>query len=441
LKIVAKGLAEALVAGPWQRDDLIERGSRAVRRRGRWLRPLIGRLLTVFDGCPRPSALRVAAFLTEDAGFRKAFARQPIVLSGRPLLPAVMAPAPGAPARWRVPGITTAAALADWLGLTSAELVWFSKSQAERRRPADGPLCHYRYRWVAKRSGSTRLIEAPKPRLRAIQRRVLDEILAGIPPHDAAHGYRRGRSARTFVEPHVGRDVVLRMDLQDFFPSIAISRIRALFRTSGYPDEVASLLAGLCTNVVPSAVWSAEGALCQGPQAQRLRRLVAQPHLPQGAPTSPALANLCAFGLDCRLAGLARAVAATYTRYADDLLFSGGPDFASKVERFQAHIGAIVIEEGFTVAFRKTRRMRRGTRQHAAGLILNRKMNIARDEFDTLKATLFNCTRCDPREQNRAGHPDFRAHLAGRIAYVSSIHPERGHRLKTLFDRIVWPDK
>jgi hypothetical protein len=136
---------------------------------------------------------------------------------------------------------------------------------------------------------------------------------------------------------------------------------------------------------------------------------------------------------------LARSADASYTRYADDLLFSGGPSFARGVERFCAHVGAIAIEEGYEVAFHKTRVMRRGVRQRAAGLVLNERINVARDEYDALRATLFNCTRGDPRRQDRVGRPDFRAHLAGRVAHVASVHPERGRRLKGLLDRIDWP--
>ena len=117
-KLVARGLAEALVAGPWRLDDLVDRGGRAVRRRGRWLRPLVRRLLEAIGEGPRPSALRVAAWLLGDAGFRHVFDTHEIALSGRSWRPAVMDPAPGAPAGWTVPEITTAVALAERFGLT-----------------------------------------------------------------------------------------------------------------------------------------------------------------------------------------------------------------------------------------------------------------------------------------------------------------------------------
>ncbi len=96
------------------------------------------------------------------------------------------------------------------------------------------------------------------------------------------------------------------------------------------------------------------------------------------------------------------------------------------------------MEEGFAVNHRKTRIMSQGMRQHLAGLVTNDRLNIARPEFDALKATLTNCARFGPESQNRSDHPAFRAHLEGRIAFVASIHPGKGERLRAIFDRIEW---
>jgi hypothetical protein len=148
--------------------------------------------------------------------------------------------------------ICSARELADWLGLTIGELDWFSDLRSFEYKQSPGRLRHYYYRVLGKRFGQVRLIEAPKRRLKTIQRRILDEIVNLIPLHDSVHGFRRGRSITSFATPHVGRHVVLRFDLQDFFPSIGAARIGALFRTVGYPERVADLLAGLCTNATPS---------------------------------------------------------------------------------------------------------------------------------------------------------------------------------------------
>jgi len=198
--------------------------------------------------------------------------------------------------------------------------------------------------------------------------------------------------------------------------------VQALFRTMGYPEAVADLLGGLCTTVAPHEFG-----------------IYNRPHLPQGAPTSPALANLCAYRVDCRLTGMAKSAGAVYTRYADDLAFSGGEEFERCVERFSTHVAAILHEDGFTVHHRKTRIMRQSVRQQLAGLVANERINTRRSDFDRLKATLTNCVRLGPNSQNRDAHPHFRLHLQGRVAFAESIHPAKGKRLRALFHQIPWP--
>jgi hypothetical protein len=402
---------------------------------------LADRLIQAYGGERRPRYYRVLQFLLQDAGFRRACRNHELSVGNVRRMHPEMAPAPGRRVTWDVPALVTVGELAEWLELQPKALDWFADLRGLERTVAAGPLRHYRYHWLAKRAGgSARLIEAPKPRLKAIQRRVLHGILDQIPPHAVAHGFFRGRSTRSFVAPHVGQPLVLRTDLKDFFPSVPRSRVVAVFCAAGYPEEVSRYLAGLCTNLVPPEVWESFPQYQYGTIGDRWRHddLHRRPHLPQGAPTSPALANLCSYRLDCRLAGLARSFAAQYTRYADDLLFSGGAVLARSIRYFHAAVCAIAMDEGFQVNARKTRIMRSGVRQHAAGLVLNQGPNIARDEFDRLKAILYNCVRQGPASQNRGGLPDFRSHLAGRIAFVESVHPARGQRLRELFDRIEW---
>jgi len=436
------GLAEAFLAGPWDLDGLVERGGRVLGRKYRWLRPLARRVLAGFAEGPRPRAARLVVFLGDDHRFQKACGRHKLTRHFVPWSTPVMSPAPGAPASWPVPAIATPAELATFLDLELNELDWFADCQTRERTARSEPLRHYRYRWVAKRSGSLRLIEAPKPRLKRLQRRLLDAILLHIPPHESAHGFRPGRSVTTFVAPHVGQSIVLKMDLRDFFVSISSARVVAIYLTAGYPEAVARLLAGLGTNTVPLEVWKQSAGLALDPAGSpaswQARRFYRQPHLPQGAPTSPALANLAAYRLDARLTGLAAAARASYTRYADDMVFSGGESFARSIDRFAIHVAAIALEEGFAVQHRKTRIMRQGVRQLAAGVVLNQRINTTRHDYDQLKAILWNCARHGPHGQNRTAVADFRAHLAGCVAHAARINPERGHRLKGLFERISW---
>jgi hypothetical protein len=337
----------------------------------------------------------------------------------------------------QIPKFVYVGDVAAWLGLAASELEWFCDGRHLERCDQVEPLRHYRRRWIRKRGGAARLIESPKPRLKQIQRRILREILDPLPPHPAAHGFRRGRNIVSFASPHVAQELLIRLDLSDFFPSIRTARISGVFRTLGYSQPVAHCLAALCTTWTPAQVFATF------PGDDPTKRMAAehlyrQPHLPQGAPTSPALANLCAWRLDARLSGFASVAGVNYTRYADDLLFSGERRSWRTVRRFLAQVGAIALDEGFQVNFRKTCVMRSSVRQRAAGIVVNHHINIVRSDFDRLKAILHNCVRRGPASQNRDGRGDFRSHLAGRVAFVTMVNPARGAKLQRLFDRIVW---
>ncbi|PWT71008.1 MAG: RNA-directed DNA polymerase, partial [Proteobacteria bacterium] len=349
-----------------------------------------------------------------------------------------MCPVPAA-RTWGVPPIRTEGELATWLGIELNELYWFSDVAGFGARLGAPPKTrHYSYWILTKRSGNIRLIEAPKSRLKALHRKILSEILERVPIHDAAHGFVKARSITTFAAPHIGRRVVLKMDLQDFFPSFHAARIQTLFRTIGYPERVADLFSGLCCASTPRELWKQMPIEVNPQQWRESRDLYFRTHLPQGAPTSPALANICCYRLDCRLASLANSAGAAYTRYADDLAFSGVGQFVRGIERFANHVAAVLLDEGFSVNFRKTRIMRHGVRQRLTGLVINQHPNVPRDEFDRLKAILTNCVRLGPDTQNREGLSHWRQHLEGRIGFVEMVNPKRGAKLRRIFDVIAW---
>ncbi len=412
-------------------------------REWRWIGPLADRYVERFARSTRPRRREVVQFLLGDEGLQRAWHRNAGKLNVKDWLaaPQQMLPAPKA-ARWQIPAIESEGALAAWLGVGVSELEWFADLKRFSARRKETRLRHYSYRILAKNFSSVRLIESPKPRLKEMQRKILAEILDPIPIHPAAHGFVKSRSIKTFAAPHVGKRVVLRMDLRDFFPSLHIGRVQTLFRTAGYPERVADLLGGLCANAAPRDIWpDMRKAASQWIDSQAIfdaRHRYAFMHLPQGAPTSPVLANLCAYRADCRLAGLAQAAGAVYTRYADDLAFSGDEAFDRCVERFAVQAAAIVLEEGFQVHHRKTRVMRRGVRQYLAGVVTNQRINVVRADFDRLKATLTNCANRGPASQNRENHADFRQHLMGRIAFVEMLNPQKAARLKKIFARIDW---
>jgi len=442
---LARGLALAFLAGPWTADDMVARGRVAfgtgARGRARWLRNLVRRTLEAFPAPPIDREDELASVVAHDRGLRGIAwqtngASRPRVR--RWLIPeARMVPVDGPPAGFRIFPLPSPGDLADALGLHPNELGWFADEQRMNVRSRDAKLWHYHHRWAAKARGGYRLLEAPKPRLKQIQRWLLDNVLAAIPPSDVAHGFVSGRNVRTFVAPHVGRPVVVRIDLADFFASVRRARVAAMLRRVGYPRRVAAALAGLTTARTPDSVLATHPRedVDLGQRFLTNARL-RDAHLPQGAPTSPALSNLAAWRLDRRLARLAAGYGATMTRYADDMAFSGDEAFGKSVRFFVAHVGAIAIEEGFHVNHRKTRVMRHGHRQTLCGVVVNDTTNLPRPERDRLRAALFNATRSGVDSQNRDGRPDFRRHLEGRVAWAAALNPAFGRRLKGLLARL-----
>ncbi len=226
----------------------------------------------------------------------------------------------------------------------------------------------YREFNIPKRSGGVRPIAAPNPALMAIQRAINRRLLARLPVHPCATGFRRGYSIVTNAAPHAGRAVVLRMDIRDFFGATRAERVHRYFRVIGWSEEAAGLITALCTR---------NGAL------------------PQGAPTSPTLSNLVNFRLDARLAGMAQGVSAArggaadicYSRYADDLTFSFGVDDHSAVEMVIWLSKRILSDLGYRLHHkRKLTIRRRHQRQTITGLVVNDGVGLARGTRRWLRA-------------------------------------------------------
>ncbi len=425
---LSAALAAAFLAGAWTEDALARRGAEALDPRPRWLRAVARAVLAAYHRPPLDRPRELAAYIELQLREPRSDRPPPRVRRWLAFEPE-MARTP-----WPVPAIESPGALAEWLRSDPAQLAWLADARGLERHVTEPRLRRYTYAWLPRPAGGpARVIEAPKARLKAIQRQILHAILDRVPAHDAAHGFVPGRSVRTHAALHTGRALVLRLDLEDFFACVSAARVFAIFRTAGYPEAVAHALTALTTNVVPRDAWHAVRA--PDPRAYRLGRRLATPHLPQGAPTSPALASLAAFRLDARLNGLARATGTTYSRYADDLTFSGDRPPVGLL------IGAtteIARAEGFRIGAAKTRVRSRAARQLVAGVVVNEHLNVPRREYDRLKALLHDAASHGPQAANRAGVPDLRAHVRGRIAWVAAINPERGRRLLERFDAVAW---
>lgn len=280
-------------------------------------------------------------------------------------------------------------------------------------------LVHYHRFAIPKKLGGVRAISAPKPQLKSAQSWVEQNILNPLAVSSYAHGFVAERSTVTNATPHVGKAVVINLDLKDFFPTFTFRRVKGLFASFGYSEHVATVLSLLCTEP-PRLPVEVDGEAFFVALGDRV--------LPQGASTSPMITNLLCHRLDARLAGLARRHGFAFTRYADDLTFSG--DDGRKVGRLLRSVRAIVTSEGLTEHPTKTKVMRRASRQEVTGLVVNARLGIPREAMRKLRATLHNCAKTGWSSQNREGHPDFEGYLRGMVAYASMACPARAEELR-----------
>jgi retron-type reverse transcriptase len=276
-------------------------------------------------------------------------------------------------------------------------------------------VCHYVTFAIAKRNGSQRLIMAPKRRLKAIQKTMLRELVSKLPVSEAAHGFLPGRSIRSGATPHVGQKVLLKLDLRDFFPSVTFARVRGFLIAVGYSFPVATTLAVLMTEAERQPV-EVDGELFYVPAGQRF--------CVQGAPTSPGLCNSICQRLDRRLAGLAWKYDWQFTRYADDLTFSGNtPEAFPAVYRLAKHI---CRDEGFEINRDKTRIMRRGQRQRVTGVTVNDNLGLSRRERRHLRAVIHRMKTNDPAKPATIS----RDQLEGKLAYLQMLNAKQANAIR-----------
>jgi hypothetical protein len=316
-----------------------------------------------------------------------------------------------------LPPLDSPQQLAEALGLTVAQLRWL----AYHRDAATS--IHYRRFVIPKRGGGERAIWAPLPKLKAAQHWILHSIVEKLPVHGAVHGFLPGRSILTNATAHTGPRILVKMDVKDFFPTVTLQRVKGIFRKAGYREQVATLLALLCTES-PREVVEQDGQtwyVSLGPRC-----------LPQGAPTSPALTSTLCLRLDRRLSGLARKLGYRYTRYADDLTFSLPTGHKGK-PRMGALIGLVrrIIEaEGFRLHPDKTRVHRSGGRQQVTGLVVNAggPPRVPRAVRRRLRAAAHNL-----RHGKQPKNGDTVERLRGYAAYVHMTDPKLGKELLAAF--------
>jgi hypothetical protein len=152
--------------------------------------------------------------------------------------------------------------------------------------------------------------------------------------------------------------------------------------------------------------------------------------LPQGAPSSPGITNLLCRGLDARMTRVAGSLGFRYTRYADDMTFSGSGPAAANVGRLLRRARFVIGQEGFRVHPEKTRVLRRGGRQEVTGLVVNRRVNVPRDTLRRFRATIYQIERDGPTGKHWGSNPDVLSAIEGFANFVAMVDPERGEPLR-----------
>lgn len=272
------------------------------------------------------------------------------------------------------------------------------------------PQKAYRSIVIPKRTVGTRLIEIPTLPLKTIQNIILKEILENIYVSKYACAFIKGKSIVDNAKGHVGKDYVITFDLKDFFMNISYERVYRIFFYYGYTKEVSYALARLVTK---------DG------------------YLPQGSPASPYISNVVCLKLDKRLGKLAEKLGVTYSRYADDITFSGNAELLDYV----CVIEKIIRNEGFTLNERKTRIQSRYYRQEVTGIIVNKRMRVDKKYKQYLRQQIYYCSKYGVDghlEKIKCDYSGYRDHLYGIAYFIKMVEKEEGQLWLRKLDEINW---
>jgi len=354
--------------------------------------------------------------------------------------------------------------LSERLGVSKG-LLWHAYSLARR---GNG----YTTFEIPKRSGGSRKIHKPVESLLWVQRLIKLHILDDAPaPADCVTAFRKGRSIADNARVHCDKSVLVKFDLKDFFPSISFTRVTGIFKSLGFNEREAKGLAYLTTIQLdsieesPSVLLHYERLRAQeiseayvehlrhearqkrsalehgidfgdlGWEANELfddakriendcrQKQLKRRGLPQGAPTSPQLANLAGMRLDARLSGLAKLLGFQYTRYADDLTFSSN-DPRAKTNALARLVAKIVKESGFEMNPTKTCFMRAPATRQTTGLVVNDTVpRVRRRTIRKVRAMLHQ-----KKMGKLEGNQTYK--LAGFLSFIRMINPEQADRLE-----------
>lgn len=310
------------------------------------------------------------------------------------------------------------------LGLDMSQFHPFTEKQLNYYCNPRHSYHRYRVFKIKKKSGGFRQITAPRTQTFMMMLSAVNEILRSLyTPSDYAMGFADGRSVVSNASVHKGQNYVFNIDLKDFFPSVEQPRIwkRLQLAPLNFSIPIANLIAGLCS--MKETHTNEDGTL--------KNKYV----LPQGAPTSPIITNMICDKLDRRLAGLARRFGLHYTRYADDITFSSMHNVYQANGAFRTELARIITDQGFTMNEKKTRLLKKGSRQEVTGIIVSDKLNVTRKYVRDIRNILYLWSRYGysaafskffPKYKEEKGHvkkgnPDMINVLDGKLMYLKMV--------------------
>ena len=321
--------------------------------------------------------------------------------------------------RNNLPVIETIADIAMAMEIKAEEIVWLCYERAATDTD------HYSRFTIPKRNGGERIISSPKPKMRKAQLWINDRILNKIQPSRACYAFRPNISIVDNAAVHTNSAVIVKLDLKDFFPSISFKRVRGFYESLGYNPGVATVLALLCTDA-PRKKVTVKG----------FTQIVAvgERSLPQGACTSPALANLIGSSLDYRLLGLAANSSAQwrYTLYADDLTFSTRSSDGD-VGKIIGVVTRFAKEEGFKVNKTKTRIMRAPRRQTVTGLVVGEDVRLRKSEIKKMRAFFHQCETKGLEVVSQEINKSALFVARGYISYMNMVSPQTARRYRSKY--------
>lgn len=279
---------------------------------------------------------------------------------------------------------------------------------------------YYRFD-IPKKSGKTRHIAAPKTQLKTAQKQILEEILQKVEVSDLSHGFIKSRSVLTSAKAHnTSPDLLINIDLENFFPTITFERVRGVYQSFGYSGYIASLLAMLCTYCerMPLEI-----------KGETKYIKISERVLPQGSPASPMITNIICRNMDKRIDGLCKKLGLTYTRYADDMSFSYMGDTENlAIGSFLNSINKIIESEGFHMKKEKTHILRKNNRQYITGIVINNEeIGVPKKWVKILKASIHNAEKLKDSGGSVSNKTIYE--ISGKIAWLKSVNAKRYEKI------------